>query len=128
MAVRTPWVLTDLTNNDTYSWDINPRQISMPRRKTFTYQNTAAPGGRVLAFEGRDEPRKFTFSGIVLSQSQKEEMDAWFNKRHQMQLTDDLGETYTIYITSFNWSREGRTIQHQWRHSYEGEMLVLDWS
>ena len=126
---RTAWVLRDLAaaTPTEYRWEINPKEMSTGYKKNLSYQPTAAPGGRVLAFEGRDEARMISYSGTVLSQEQFDEMIFWFQKRYQLQLEDDLGMLYSVYIVSLNYSREGKTRQYPWRHSYTGEMLILDW-
>ncbi|MXG37711.1 hypothetical protein GRW62_37655, partial [Escherichia coli] len=52
----------------------------------------------------------------------------WFNKRNQLQLEDDLGMLYSVYIVSLEYTREGKTRQFPWRHTFNGEMLILDWA
>lgn len=127
MAVRIPWVLRDPTSAtpEEYLWEVNPNEFEMPRSKSITYQSPAASDGRLIAFEGRDEPIRLTYSGVILSEAQYGQMVYWFNKRHPIELEDDLGRTFTIYITSFTASRK-RSAQFPWRHEYNGEMLVFE--
>lgn len=125
---RVAWKLEDLSTSEAYYWEINPKDWSLPHRKNLTYATTAAPGGRVVAFEGRDEPRKATYSGTVLTEGQYNNLVYWFSKRHQMKLTDDLGNEYFVYITAFDIQRSFHSATFPWRHSYNGEMLIIDWS
>lgn len=128
MPVRIPWVLRDNASAtpEEYLWEVNPNAFSMPLRKNIGYSNAAAPDGRVVAYEGRDEVRNITFSGVILTQAQYEEMEHWFNKRTQLELEDDLGRTMYVYITSFSFERQ-RSTQYPWKHTYNGEMIILDW-
>ena len=125
---RVAWVLEDLVTNETYSWEINPKDLTLPRRKSLSYVATAAPGGRVVAYEGRDEPRKMTYSGTILTEEQYDNLTTWFEKRNLLKLTDDLGREYGVYITSFEIQRSFHSAQYPWRHNYSGEMLLIDWA
>lgn len=126
---RIAWHFRDYTVDPTeeYKWEINPKEFDITNRKQLSFQTTAAPDGRVLAFEGRDEVQKVAFSGTVLTESQYEQMLHWFTKRHQVEIEDDLGRIFSIYITSFNPKRE-RNRSYPWKHSYTCEAIVLDWS
>lgn len=128
MSARVAWVLTDLSmaTPTTYSWEVNPKELSIPRRKNISYANTAAPGGRVLAYEGRDEARKLTYSGTILTEEQYNNLTEWFEKRNLLRLTDDLDREFGVYILSFDVQRV-RSTRYPWRHSYSGEMLLIDW-
>lgn len=122
------WTFYDATTASTYTFAINPNEGGTPlRRKTISYQNTAAPDGKTLIFEGRDEPRKISFSGTLLEQAQLDAFETWFEKRHQVRVTDDLGREYWIYITSFE-PKRARARSHPWKHTYTCEATILDWS
>lgn len=125
---RIPWVFTDPTDSTTYSFPINPKDDgSLQYEKQITYKNTSAPVGKTLIYEGQDQPKATSFSGTILSQTQYEAMVLWFTKRHQIQVVDDLGRTFMIYITAFKPSRKlSRT--YPWRHDYTVEYTILDWS
>ena len=127
MPARIPWVLRDPQTSDEYLWDINPNEFSLPYTKSLTYKSSAAPDGKTLVFEGRDEVQDISFSGVILTEAQYEELIVWFNKRYQLELEDDLGRTFFIYFTSFNMTRK-RSTQHPWRHEYNGNMVIVDWA
>lgn len=128
MPVRIGWVLRDLTSAtpEEYNWQVNPNSFSLPYQKTISYSASAAPDGQALIYEGRDEVQRIQFGGVVLTQEQYEDLVYWFNKRTQLELEDDLGRTMSVYITSFQTTRV-RSHQYPWRHTYNGEMLILDW-
>jgi len=125
---RIAWVLTDPVTLDTYDLPINPNQGGTPSyRKSITYRNTAAPDGKVLMFEGRDEPQNMSVSGVILSEELLNALVTWYQKRYAVTVEDDLGRTFSIYITSFDPQRE-RSVSHPWRHSYTLEYTILDWA
>lgn len=124
---RIAWVFTDLATADSYVWPINPNDGGSPQYlKTINYQNTAAPDGKTLIFEGRDEPATASFSGVLLTEEQYNALYDWWKKRHQVQIEDDLGRKFVIYITKFQPKRE-RSRTHPWKHTYTCEYVILDW-
>lgn len=129
MASRIAWVFRDLhlTTPEEYSWEVNPREFDIGYRKTLQYESTSAPDGRALVYEGRDEVKRISFSGTILSEDQYNEMMHWFNKRYQLEIEDDLGRTFSIYITAFQPKRE-RSRSYPWKHTYSCEAIVLDWT
>lgn len=124
---RIPWIFRDLVTNDTYQWEVNPNEGGSPiYEKSITYQNTSAPDGKTLIFEGRDQPATGTFSGVLLTEEQYDTLYTWWNKRHQVQIEDDLGRTFVIYITKFVPRRE-RARNYPWKHSYTVDYVILNW-
>lgn len=120
------WTFFDPTVPETYVFEVNPSEGGTPsREKNIDQQATAAPNGRTLLFEGRDTVSQIDISGTILSQSQYTTFETWFNKRHQIRLTDDLGRQFWVYITSFSATRN-RRVSHPWHHSYNMSMLILD--
>lgn len=127
MAIVNRWTFYDPINLTTYTFEVNPDEGGSPTMaKTVTYQNTAAPDGKTLVFEGRDQPPMIRFSGKILTEDQYDAMMEWFSKRHQIEMTDDLERSYWVYITSFNPTRI-RARSHPWKHSYEVEATIVDW-
>lgn len=112
------WRFTDPTNSTTYIFEISPNDGGTPsRKKQIFYSKTTAPDGINITMEGRDEPANGSFSGVLLSQTQFDAFNTWYEKRHQIQVTDDLNRTMTIYITGFDAKRKFST-SHPWRHTY----------
>lgn len=125
MTVR--WTFYDPTGPTTYNFPINPNEGGSPElRKTISYQNTSAPDGKVLVFEGRDSPPTMSFSGTLLTEAQYEAFETWFQKRRQIKITDDLDREYWIYITSYAPKRV-RARNYPWKHTYQIEATIIDW-
>lgn len=125
MVVR--WIFTDAVVPETYTFEINPNEGGSPTyKKNVIFKNTAAPNGKTLIFEGRDDPATFSFSGTLLSQAQYTAFQTWFLKRRQITITDDLSRSFSIYITSFDPKRV-RAANNPWKHTYTCEAISLDW-
>jgi hypothetical protein len=125
MVVR--WTFYDPVDLETYTLHLNPREGGNPQhRKRINYQNTSAPGGMTLIFEGQDEVRELTWDGVILEQAHYDALYAWWDKRRQILLTDDLGRQYWIYIISFEPKRV-RAAHHPNKHEYSMKALILDW-
>lgn len=121
------WILTDPTDLSTYEFDINPSDGGSPTySKNINYSNTAGQGGNVLMFEGRDAVKQFTVTGTILTQAHYEAMITWFSKRHAITVTDDLGRTFSIYITAFT-PRRRRSALYPYKHDYTLAYTELDW-
>lgn len=125
MVVR--WNFLDTTTSTTYEFAINPSNGGNPvYKKNIAQQNTVAPGGKTLLFEGADSPQELSWDGTVLTQAQHEMFITWFQKRHQVQLTDDLGRSFMIYITEYTPTRQ-RSIHYPYKFSYNMKAIVVDW-
>ncbi len=121
------WTFYDPATLDTYTFDINPAAGGSPEHsKTITYRNTSAPDGKTLLFQGRNSPQVMEFEGTILHQAQYDAMIEWFNKTHQIKVTDDLSREYWIVIESFSPKRE-RAVHYPYKHSYSVRATILDW-
>lgn len=122
------WTFYDPKTLVTYVFAVNPNAGGSPvRKKNVQTQATTAPRGITLYFEGADEPLSFEWSGTINDQAHLQAYKDWFDKRHQILLTDDLGRQFYIYITSFDPKRV-RSYQHRWKHTYTAKATALDWS
>lgn len=121
------WIFEDPVTSEVYTFAVNPKEGGTPPyEKTMSYINTAAPDGRVLAFEGRQKQQESQFTGTILEQSQYDAMLEWFTKRNQIYVSDDLGRVFTIYITKFD-AKRIRAQSHPWKHEYTVSYVILDW-
>lgn len=122
---RVPWVFQDVTTGDEYEFAINPVDASVPSlTKSVTTQYTAA--GIPINWEGRPVPQTISFSGTILTEEHLNIMITWVEKSTQVNLSDDLGRRYWIYVTSFSPTRQ-YSPQYPWRHEYSAEATVLSW-
>ena len=123
---RIPWTIANYSGGQTYAFEINPLDATVPSfKRTITTQSTAA--GRQINYEGRRQPQTITVSGTILSEDQYNTMDAWARVRKQVKITDDLGEGFWVYVERFSPTRQKST-QFPWHMEYSLEATVLDWS
>lgn len=119
------WTFFDPTTSESQVFEINPNDGgSVPVQRNVVTQNTLAPGGNVVLQEGAMSVPEISFSGIILSEDQYNVMYDWFFREHQIELTDDLGRTMTIFITRFEPKRE-RAVYYPWKHSYSVTATVM---
>lgn len=123
--MRIGWQIYDPVTAETITLEINPNDDgSLQYEKQMTYKNTSAPGGNVVAFEGRDAPYTSSFSGVLLTENQYNTYVDIFSKRYPLQLTDDLGRSFLVYFTSFKPKRKiSRT--YPWRHEYTCDYYIM---
>lgn len=108
----------------TYILPVNPHSARMPtRRKRVTHKPTCA--GRNVTFEGRPETQDFDFSGVILSEAQYRLFVSWASKRKQIQVTDDLGRQYWVYIENFSPTRK-KVATNPWYMDYTISGVALD--
>lgn len=121
------WIFTDLTTTVSETFEINPREGGTPSyEKNVQYTSTTAPDGKTLVFEGADKPQSIEFAGAILYESQFNTFYNWWNKRNQIQITDDLGREFVVVIESFSPVRK-RAVHYPWRHDYTIKATVVDW-
>ena len=127
MAVNR-WIFSDPVTLATYNFEINPSEGGSPSyNKTFVYRSTSAPDGKVIVFEGREAPKTLEFSGVLLTEAHFNAFVEWYNKKYQVQVTDDLGREFSIIIESFVPKRE-RAVHSPWKHSYSVRATIVDWA
>ena len=68
-----------------------------------------------------------SFSGIVLTEAQLQQLYAAADTRNQIMITDDLGHTYWFYITNLQVSRQLKRYS-EWYHTFSVDAIVLDWT
>lgn len=121
----TKWVFFDPVSLDTQTFEINPSDgDAVPRSKNVTTQSRRAPGGNTVVVMNSQGLREFTNSGTILTEAQYGMFTDWFSKPNVIQITDDLGRTYSIYITKFEPKREWHP-NDPWFHTYTLTGIVV---
>ena len=122
------WTLFDPLGNggagETYTFPVNPSEGGTPaKRRPFTEESNVAGG--VILFEGARPPMHIEFSGRIRDQATFEALyDVWFEKEHQVRLTDDLGRIFWIMFAEIDPKRM-RAARVPWKHSYSMQAVVL---
>lgn len=124
---RIAWRFEDQVEGTVEYMSLNPNEGASPTyQKNLTKETTTAPGatGQVLIYEGADQARDFAMSGVILTEDQYNFLYNAWDKRHPVQLTDDLGRIFVIYFESFTPHRV-RSGTNPWRHTYEASAVIL---
>jgi hypothetical protein len=124
---RVAWTLTDNSTGSpvVLTFPINPNEFTAPARSANIKEEIGiAPNGVPVLFQGRDAPKRGSFSGAITSEAQYNDWQTWMNKWYPMTLTDDQSQTWDILITNFSLQRLRRAI-NQWRYDYSVEFIQV---
>lgn len=125
MSGRIPWVFYDPVLDETLNMEVNPNSGASPDFKKNTTKKVAtAPGAPTLVFQGNDEPTTFSFSGVILLEAHYNFLYNAWAKSYPIQITDDLGRTWTIYLETFSPKRKLSRI-YPWKHEYSCEGVLV---
>lgn len=120
------WVFTDPVTLDEYEFELNPSEVTEPQyEKSLTYEKTAGAEGKTLAYEGRREVQRLAWKGAILDEAEHLVFKEWFEKGYQIDVTDDLGQEFRIYITKYLPERK-RAVMHPYKRAYSMEALIVD--
>lgn len=123
MTVR--WTFEDPVAMTTYTFEINPLDGGSPSRtKNFGTENTLAPGGNVVIYEGQRPILTQEFSGTILTQDHYVAFVVWWEKSYPIRITDDLGRTFDVVFESFEPKRV-YSPSRPWKHTYTVRTKVL---
>jgi hypothetical protein len=82
-----------------------------------------SPQGGLVTFQGRDNPVRLQFSGIVNSETFYNELRTQLDKYYPLELTDDQGSSWSVIIESYDMERLNRAL-NLWRYDYNVTALV----
>ena len=122
------WKLIDPSTSlpwDEYEFPINPLEFAPPRRSARIAQETSlAPDGGLVLFQGRDNAKTGSFSGIINSRSMYNQLRTWLNKWYPLKLQTDNDYLYNILVTGYEIDRVRRA-NNQHRYDYSVEVIFL---
>lgn len=120
------FTLFDPYLNTTEAFDRNPREMDVAGvDKNVGQEPTSASDGAVIVFEGAQPKPELTMQGYALSIAQRDKLIIWANKRYQVQLTDDLGQSSWIYFTKLTFKRKN-SANYALRLEYTLAYIELD--
>jgi hypothetical protein len=124
----TRWVFTDYRSQGptpyTYTLAINPNEGGSPTiQKNLTIASNTGPTRAAILQEGQSSAPELSFSGTILTQAHYEAMEAWFDKKIAIQITDDLGRMFRGIFNRWEPSRTRRAF-NPWFHTYAAGFTV----
>lgn len=125
MVVR--WKFFDPILDQEFVFTFNPSEVSLPSyEKNITSRQTTASDGKAILFESQANVLEIGFNGVLFEESDYDWFLTWFNKKYQVKLTDDLGNEFWCYLTSFSSDRR-RSFHHDWCMDYKAKAVIVDW-
>ena len=119
------WIFSDPVTTDTHTFELNPREGAQPKyNKQLSYEATAAASGGTLVYEGRREVQKLEWQGTILEESTHLTFIEWWEKGYQIDITDDLGQEFRVFITNYQPERK-RSIHYPHRRDYTMSAVVI---
>ena len=118
------WKFTDVRTGLSYDMEINPNDGGTPGfMKAVAVNNPIGPGRRAIFSEGRIQPDPMEFSGVILTQTQLENMQTWALKRTLIQIEDDLFRTFQGVLSVWKPQRSRRAF-NPWYHTYSATLTI----
>lgn len=120
------WTLSTLDGSETYTLQINPQSMESPFPVRAVEWEWNGPR---LGWSGRRAgrtPKQWSFSGVLRSEEQYNDLLAWVGKSHKIQLTDDRGDQFLIRLLEFKPTQTGSSRSRivPWRMTYTMQAQV----
>ena len=130
--MRVAWRFYDPVEDEEYFMPVNPNadsgSIGISKNITYSSSSLVWRGGIEpiylnIVYENVDEPKQFSFSGMVYTAEDYMNLLYWSNKKNFIELTDDLDRTFEIYFSKFSIDRQ-KSRKFPWKHSYNIQSFV----
>lgn len=117
------WVFTDPVTSATYTLPINPNSMTSPFRKTSKQTLPASPvDGRVRVLS-TPQPVDWQFGGVIRAQAHYDALLEWVTKPNPVTITDHLGRTFTVLLTSFEPQDQRARLATKWTYTIKGYVI-----
>lgn len=83
-----------------YTFPINPREQSSPHAAR-NISDKLTTAGRAISVEGARMPVEWEFGGFIKDKAMYLELKKWSEKKYHIWVSNDIGQRYEVYITSF---------------------------
>lgn len=117
------WTLYDAVEDETIVWEMNPVDGALPALEKAVTTDSALQGGQII-WQGPDKSTTMPFTGTILTESHYQFFRNWYYREHEVLLTDDLGQEFTVFLTRFVAKRSLST-SHPWKATYDCSVLVV---
>lgn len=128
MSLVVRWRFVDTVTSDVVTLPINPNQMSTPTApRNFAWAWGSRWGNnRMRGIESPlDGAQSWTFSGVILSESQYDLLLSWAGRLSILEVTDHLGRTFKVVIQKFDPVERLPTATKPWRADYTMTCLFL---
>ncbi len=131
---RTAWRFVDPITTAEYVWPVNPNNDSGSNTRTKQFAYTVVAGSRkknlgqhtvdTLIHQSNINQMPFSYDGIIYDVDHYSALENWSAKEYPVELWDDLGRGYLVYISRFIPSRI-RSTKTPFKHSYTISGIIL---
>lgn len=108
----------------TYSHQINPNKMSSPLRPRTVQPLATGPDGAARSLRAPEPPAEWTFSGIIRSEAQYDDLLLWSQKAGTVTITDHLGRAFQVLMLEFKPDEKRPTRNNAWHFDYQMTVLV----
>lgn len=118
------WTFEDLETSETWIVPINPNEATSHRPlKELSYG--IGHDGRVRTRQRAPQPVEWSFGGVIRTQEHHDLLTEWSKKPGKLRVTDHLGRTFEIMISSIEIEDRTPTPSVPWRLRYTMNALLL---
>lgn len=131
---RSAWRFVDPETTEEYVWPVNPNNDSGSNAMSKQFAYTAVSASRsnslgehsigTVIHQSNVNQSTFSYDGIIYTVDQYAAFEEWAQKEYPVELYDDLGRGYLVYITKFAPSRI-RSTKTPFKHSYTISGIIL---
>lgn len=122
------WTFYDAETDETYTVPINPDAMTSPfgeRGMRFARSHVSGDT-RIRTFVDPPPQVNWEFSGPIRTKAHHDALDAWAQKTVPIEITDHLGRTFRVVISSFEPTDRKPTRTVTWRLRYVMKTIVLE--
>lgn len=123
------WSLRDPATGETWVMPLSPDSMSSPHatRRLDTIPSIVQGGGRMRlrTFMTPESAVEWEWGGVIRTQAHHNALEAWARKEGEVHVSDHLGRTWAVLITSFQPTDRRPTPSTPWRLRYTMSALIL---
>lgn len=124
------WILETLDGAEQYTFPINPSSQDSPHPSDDVSWscNTQPTQATFAGLRTPAQPVDWSFTGVLRTQAQYDDMLAWAGRRTKLRLITDLPETLIVRLLGFAPERTGPPRRNVlWRHTYQVKAKVYSY-
>jgi hypothetical protein len=104
----------------------NPDRMTTPvSRKVLTPERTTAGTGQHIIWQGARPAVQWSFNGTVMSQSEYEELEYFYDLNRRFYITDHRNRTFVVTMKSLN-ATPRKNGNNFWTFDYEVNCLLFE--
>lgn len=118
------WQLEEVETDEVVTLELNPNEMAsytFPREFEFAKNDDS----RMRAVKARRAPLSWSFGGVVRTQAHHDLLVEWQQKPGKVRVTDHLGRTFEVMMSSLDMRDRRATLANSWRFTYTFNCLLL---